>query len=215
MNCAWVKDRLSPYLDDDLEASDGHAVAAHLDACPDCAGRWTSLRASLQALRELPPVPAPESLAARVLDRIEVESRGPGLALLFRSSRKARPLMVPSLLPAALVLAAVLGGVAWLLAPEAEPLPPVAEVSLPRLSVPVLADDFIPPREDSLFFETVVTRDGRVAQVTLLDGRVADAGPMINALQRERFVPAQYRGRPVAGSVYRLISRMDVHAPKT
>lgn len=214
MNCAWVQDRLSPYLDDDTEAGESHTLAAHLDACGNCAARWRSLRASLQALRGLPPLRPPESLAARVLDRIELESRRPGLALLFRSSLKARPLMVPSLLPAALVFAAALGGVAWL-APRAEPLPPVAEVSVPRLSVPVLADDFIPPCEDSLFFETVVTREGRVAQVTLLDGHLADAGPMINALQRERFEPAQYRGRPVPASVYRLISRMDVHAPKT
>jgi anti-sigma factor RsiW len=214
VSCAWVQDRLSPYLDDDLEAEESRALGAHLERCGECAGRWRSLRASVQVLRALPHLAAPGSVAARVLDRIELESRGPGLALLFRSPFKARPLMVPSLLPAAFLFAAVLGVVAWL-APAAEPLPPVAGVSVPRLSFPALADDFVPPDEDSLFFESVVAQDGRVAQVTLLDGHAADAAPMMNALRRERFEPAQYRGRPVAASVYRLISRMDVHAPKT
>jgi len=214
VSCAWVRDRLSAYLDDGLEAAASRAVAGHLEACGACGARWRSLRESLQSLRGLPALVPPKSLAGRVLDRIEVESRGPGLALLFRSPLKARPLMVPSLLPAAFALGAVIGGVA-LLMPRAEPLPPVAAVSVPRLSAPVLADDFVPPDEESLFFESVVAQDGRVARVTLLDGHAAAAGPMLNALRRERFEPARYGGRPVSVSVYRLISRMDVHAPKT
>jgi len=227
VTCDRVKDRLSGYLDDDLQADDSRAVRLHLDVCGACASRWDALRASVQVLRDLPRLVPPESLAPGILSRLEVEGRGPGLALLFRPAWNARPLILPSLFPAALVFVAALGaavtleavprfvkgnGWAWL---GAESLPPVAEVSAPRSRDAVLADDFMPPGEASLFFETQVAQDGRVAEVTLLDGEVADAGRVFNALLRERFEPALYRGRPVKTSVYRLISRLDVHAPET
>jgi len=60
-----------------------------------------------------------------------------------------------------------------------------------------------------------VARDGSVSTVTLLGGDLAQAGPLLEALRRERFEPATFRGRPVAVSLYRLISRMDVRAPLT
>ena len=63
-------------------------------------------------------------MAARVLDRLEMEAetRRPALALLFRGFAAARPLMLPSLVPAALVLVSVLAGV---LALDPGPLPEV------------------------------------------------------------------------------------------
>jgi hypothetical protein len=223
-----VRARLSAYLDDDLEAEDGRSMADHLEGCAACSGRWSSLRRALRALRELPaPAPA-ESLVPRLLAHLEIESRGPGLALLFRRGWGARPLLLRSLLPAALACIVGLGaavvldtvpsvvrGRGWAWLEDAEPLPPVAGASVPRLLDPVLADDFIPSGEDSLFFETRVLRDGRVGEVTLLHGRAAEAAPLMNALRRERFEPARYRGRPVAANVYRLISRLDVRAPET
>ncbi|HET7295378.1 MAG TPA: sigma-70 family RNA polymerase sigma factor [Vicinamibacteria bacterium] len=135
---------------------------------------------------------------------------------------------VKSRLPAAFVFAALLAGAVLLDATprllgrgatlpsgtEGRPLALVG-VDAPRIQAPALADDLVPSREDSHFFQTVVARDGRVAEVTLLDGLPADAGRLMNALLRERFEPAQYRGRPVAVSVYRLISRLDVLAPET
>ena len=53
----------------------------------------------------------------------------------------------------------------------------------------------------------------RVSAVTLLDGDSRQARPLLDALRRERFEPGRFRGRPVAVSVYRLISRMEVRAP--
>jgi hypothetical protein len=69
--------------------------------------------------------------------------------------------------------------------------------------------------EGTLFLETVVARDGSVSAVNLLQGNSHQAGPVLEALRRERFWPGQYNGRPVAVSVYRLISRMDVRPPTT
>jgi hypothetical protein len=149
--------------------------------------------------------------------------------------------MLPALLPAAMLLVAVLamavrldhdpratalapldrlasgwGGLpAW--GTEANPAFPAAGVSVPRaragdgLSAQLLATT----GEGSLFLETVVARDGSVSAVKLLDGDSRQAAPVIDALRHERFEPGRFRGRPVAVSLYRLISRMEVRVPRT
>jgi len=100
---------------------------------------------------------------------------------------------------------------------EANPASPAAGVSVPRarrgdgLSQRLLATT----GEGSLFLETVVARDGSVSAVTLLDGDSRQAAPLIDALRNERFEPGRFRGRPVAVSLYRLISRMEVRVPRT
>lgn len=239
MTCRAVRKRLSAHLDGDLRHAEARALARHLDACARCAGEFEELHAVSAALTELPRLEPSESIAGHVLDRLEVESRGPGLALLFRSAWAARPLMLPSLVPATLLLAATLSSVIWLerepelpavarstrgawdvtlprAGTEANPLFPSADVSAPRREGPGLSDEVLSAMaEGSDFFETVVARDGSVSDVILLDGNRATAGPLLDALRRERFEPGRYRGRPVAVSVYRLISRMEVRASVT
>jgi hypothetical protein len=240
MNCGAVHRRLSAYLDRDLPAADGRAVAGHLETCRECSERWRTLRAAVDLLNDLPRVEPREAIATAVLHRLDVESRGPGLALLFRPSWAARPLMIRSLVPALALLLAALGG-ALLLDRSDEPLPavhssgsvwearipasgtegnplfPSSGVSVPRLR----AGDTVPDRlltemrEGTLFLETVVARDGSVSTVTLLGGDSEQAQPLLDALRRERFEPVLFHGRPVAVSVYRLISRMEVRSPVT
>jgi hypothetical protein len=83
------------------------------------------------------------------------------------------------------------------------------------------AQDVVPTQvlaemgEGTLFLETVVARDGSVSAVNLLDGNFRQAAPVLEALRRERFLPGRFNGRPVAVSVYRLISSMDVRPPLT
>jgi hypothetical protein len=146
--------------------------------------------------------------------------------------------MLPSLVPAVMVVAAVLAGTlaldrlrgmppavvrvqarpdAWEagLAPsgtESNPLFPSADVSTPR----VRSGEAYPrsllehPGEGTMFLETVVARDGSVSAVNLLYGDVALAQPVLEALRHERYEPGLLRGRPVAVSMYRLISRIEV-----
>jgi len=240
MECWRTRRRLSDYMDGGLEARPARYVAAHLEGCPRCAERWRSLRAAMEMLAEAPRLECAEPIASRVLDRLEVESRGPGLALIFRPVWRARPLILPSLVPATLVLAAVLGA-ALVLGHDPGPLPAVvtrgaeswgptgasgtesnplflsSEVSAPRVRTAgaITADLMAGLGEEPIFVETVVARDGRVTAVTLLDGDSRQARPLLEALRRERFDPGRRHGRPVAVSLYRLISRMDVHAPIT
>lgn len=239
MSCGTVHNRLSAYLDGELPPAETGAVASHLAGCRPCARRLASLRSALASLAELPRLEGAESIAARVLDRLEMESRKPGLALVFRSAWAARPLIVPSLLPAAVVLMSVLAlvlslgdGPAWLpgsppwdawargLPPsgtEGNPLFPSAEVGMPRARRADASAEGVLERMSvgTLFLETVVARDGSVSTVTLLDGDSERAGPLLEALRRERFEPVRVRGRPVAVSVYRLISCMEVRSPAT
>ncbi len=140
--------------------------------------------------------------------------------------------MLPSLVPAALVLVTVLAGVlaldsgplpevhlapgAWGAVPasgtEGNPLFPSAEVDLPRERAALdLSPEVLAGRgEGSLFLETVVARDGSVAGVTVLRGDADSEEPLLEALRQQQYEPVRYRGRPVAVSVYRLISRMSV-----
>ena len=112
MSCRMARPKLSAFVDGDLEAPVSRAVAAHLETCPACRADLESLRATLEALVDLPRVACPEPIASRVQERLDMERRGPGLALLFRPRWAARPLFLPSLLPACLTVLLALAGCA-------------------------------------------------------------------------------------------------------
>jgi hypothetical protein len=238
MRCSVARARLSDWIDGVLDCARAREVGDHLARCPACERRAAEVRAVSRMVADLPRLDAPEPVAARVFDRLDMEMRPPALAQLFRGVLAARPYMVPSLLPAAVVLAAVLTATialdsgplpavhlapgAWHVTPasgtEGNPLFPSAEIQLPRetsalgLSPEALAGS----GEGTVFLETIVARDGSVADVTLLEGGdAAGEGALVEALRQQRYEPARYRGRPVAVSVYRLISRMEVRSPRT
>ncbi len=237
MTCALVRRRLSEWLDGGLEPRQARLVSGHLQSCPACARRAEELSAVSHLLSELPRLEPEESVAVDVLDQLEMERRRPALASLFRGFAAARPYILPSLVPATLVLVSVLAGVlaldsgplpevhlapgGWQTTPawgtEGNPVMPSGDIDLPRETTRVE----LPPEilasggEGSVFVETVVARDGSVSDVTVLGGLDEASGALVDALRRQRFEPVRYRGRPVAVSVYRLIARMEVRSPRT
>lgn len=236
MRCRGVRGRLSTWLDGDLPSATGRAVSAHLSTCAACGRRAEQLASVSQLFEELPRLELADSVAQRVLTRLEVEQRGPGLRLLFRRFGAARPLIMPSLVPAALVLLTALSAAlavdsearaalpmklaTWGFVPalgtESNPRFPSAGVGLPRErdGGRLTADALVAAAgQDSLFLETVVARDGTVSEVTILGGDAGGAGPLIDALLQQRYEPTRYRGRLVAVSVYRLISNENVRVP--
>jgi Putative zinc-finger len=241
MSCSFVRRRLSAYVESDLAAGQLKIVGAHLRECRECASHHLTLRRTMELVGEMPRLSARESLVSRVLDRLEAERRGPGL-LVFRTFRTfwaARPLILPSLVPAVLVLMTVLSGALLLdggrersgssftgagwdpkseeSGTESNPLFPSADVGLPQaLGTRVLGVAMgATGGEGTLFLETVIARNGTVSAVTLLGGDSREARPIVDALRRERFEPVRLNGRRVAVSVYRLISRLEVRAPLT
>jgi hypothetical protein len=236
MTCRDVQPRLSAYVEADLGSAQSRGVSAHLRECAACASRLRMLRRNMDVVGELPRLASRESLAARVLERVEGERRGPGLAV-FRTFLASRPLILPSLIPAIFVLVTVLSGAILLdggrqrsfsfaegvsdgrsgdSGTESNPLFPSSDVGLPRVRGRRLVGvDVSEAGEGTFFLETVIARDGTVSAVTLLDGDSSQARAIVDALRRERFEPVRLHGRRVAVSVYRLISRLEVRAPLT
>ena len=233
MRCAGARRRLSAWIDQDLPPAVGHEVAAHVRECAACGDRAAELRAVSRLLGDLPTLEAADSVAAEVLTRLEVETRGPGLAMLLRRFGSARPFIMPSMVPALLVLLTVLSAAlaldsvprlpaplaAWGIRPalgtEANPLFPSSGVGLPRETGggTIASEVLLSGAGESLFLETVVARDGSVSAVNVLRGDAAQAGPLLEALRRLRYEPTRFQGRPVAVSVYRLISSTEVSTP--
>jgi hypothetical protein len=241
VSCALVVQRLSAYRDGELPAAEAGAVTRHLGACARCHARWASLVDALDLLASAPRLEPREPIAVGVFERLDMEARRPSLATLFRPLGTARPVLLPSLASAFAVLASIVATVVSLdRAPE--PLPPVAEAALPTqwsAEVPLWGTDSYPlvpsrhvsaPRsrgaaitpavlehagDGSLFLETVVRGDGTVSAVTLLGGDRERGQLVADALRHQRFEPGRFRGRPVAVSVYMLISHTEVREPIT
>jgi hypothetical protein len=238
VKCTQARNRFSGLRDDDLARDQEAAVRGHLASCPECTAEWDASTSALDGRARAPRLEPSESMAGRVLNRLEVERRGPGLALQVRPVWAARPLIWPSLVPAALVVLSVIaaavlldpnrdvlpdvyvrpGSVAWGTPPEpgTELNPFVLSAALDGpvhrgLGVP--AEVLAELTDGTFFVKTVVARDGSVAGVTLLAGDEKSAARLVDALRQQRFEPARYQGRPVAVSLYRLISRMEVRAP--
>jgi hypothetical protein len=235
MTCQGVQDRLSDWLDGELATSASRAVSEHLAACAGCARQARELRAVSGLLAELPRLESAAPGAGPLALQLEFAggSRRPGLALLFRSVLATRPHILPSLLTAAAILLLAIGAIlaldtgplpevrttaTWATAPvsgtEGNPLFPSAEV-MPQQRAALAPEVLAKEGEDSVFLETVVARDGSVAGVTVLQGDAKVEQALIDALRQQRFEPVRYRGRFVAVSVYRLISRMEVRSPRT
>jgi len=228
--CRFVRSRLSEWVDSALSAEVTGVIEAHLEGCPECARFAKQLEESIEALASLPRLEPDVAIAQLVRVRLDIETRKPGLAALFRSALSARPLILPSLAQAALVICVLMGGilainratlvprsVVWgVEAPsgtEGNPLFPSDGVGLPRAEQERgRAEALTGVGESSLFVETVVARDGSVSAIRVIEGDARNAGPLLAALWRERFVPVKVGGRPVAVSFYRLLSRMDVRS---
>ncbi len=232
MNCAPFTAQLSEYMDGELETAAAPRLEDHLAGCAACTAALAQMRSISTLLRGLPQMDSGESIAARVLDRLELPGRGPGLSLLFRSARIERPMLMRSVMGAAAAMFLSIGATLLLqehmrraeplprpvltgwagavAGTEANPFPLLSGVTLPIVTQPFPEPVLESLEPGSLFVETVVARDGRVSEVTLLEGDAAAAGPVLTALREERFQPGSLHGRPVAVSVYRLFSRMDV-----
>jgi len=75
MDCGLARNLLTEYQDGALDAAAAAALAAHLRGCGECADCAGSLLAVREALRGLPPDPAPPELLPGILAAVEGEDR--------------------------------------------------------------------------------------------------------------------------------------------
>ena len=109
MECRDILDRLSPFLDDELDPVASREISRHLESCPDCAAALDRQRKLGESLRrDLEYHRAPDRLRARVLGDVRASARIVGL----RSRPASRPWRW---LSAAAAVIAVVGGT-WVVA---------------------------------------------------------------------------------------------------
>jgi hypothetical protein len=215
VNCKTSLRNLSSHRDGELAAPIAGDLEVHLALCPSCASTFESMGKTLDLFSALPRTDA--SIVPDVLSRLEVESRGPGLALLFCTPSSRRPALLPSLFWAAAGVLAISFGILALDHPTLKTnVPVLAGLTLPTIRERGAQEGVLGQMGiGTLFVQTVVGPDGSVSTIRVLNGNVAQTRPVVEALLKDRFEPALLRGRPVAVNVFRLISRMDVWARAT
>ena len=139
MDCTQARNLLSEYQDGALDADAAAPLAAHLRGCGECAGCADSLLAVREALRSLPPDPAPPELLARVLAAVETEGRGARADSVAGGAVAARPFLSRFRIPLEAAAAVLLfASVYWYRQTSA---PPVLPPSAPTAQAP----DATPP----------------------------------------------------------------------
>jgi anti-sigma factor RsiW len=98
-------DRLSDYVDDELDAGERAAVEAHLAACAECRRVVAELRGVVATARALPPRPPARDI-------------WPGIAARTGRTTVRVTFTVPQAVAATLLIAILSGGLVWWLRPR-------------------------------------------------------------------------------------------------
>jgi hypothetical protein len=109
MDCGEIKERLSAYVDDVLDAESKAVVEKHLSTCKDCQQELVSLKALVRELGSLESVEPPRDFLDQVHERIEARSWFPKiLRTLFVPMRVKIPLEFAGAVAVAILVFAVL-----------------------------------------------------------------------------------------------------------
>jgi anti-sigma factor RsiW len=117
MHDPWT-DKLSEYLDGELETSEQQAIEAHVATCADCARTLEELRRVIAQGQSLTPRPPERDLWQAVAGRIRAgapEGAVRSTTLTTFVPRQARrfSFTVPQLAAASILIAMVSGGIVW------------------------------------------------------------------------------------------------------
>ncbi|MGD9034470.1 MAG: zf-HC2 domain-containing protein [Desulfobacteraceae bacterium] len=109
MDCAEIKERLSAYVDDVLDAESKAVVEEHLSTCRDCQQEMVSLKALVRELGSLESVEPPRDFLDQLHERIEARSWfSKILRTLFVPMRVKIPLEFAGAVAVAILVFAVL-----------------------------------------------------------------------------------------------------------
>jgi hypothetical protein len=130
----WT-DRLSEYLDGELEPAEVAAAEGHLSRCPECADVLADLRAVLATTALLPDTAPERDLWPGIRERLTARVPGPGASprVITLASRRRVVLSVPQLIAAGLALMLLSAAGMWITLGGAPSEPPtVAEAAWHR-----------------------------------------------------------------------------------
>ena len=212
-NCNSIQSKFSDYLDGRLTGHDMQEIAAHLDACGDCAGEWKALKQTQISLAALGPVQQPEDLLLRIR-----------VAVSHERARRRRPVLQswklawentvgPFLLQASagfasavLLLGTVTVLVGMFTRPEVargedEPLGMATSPHFLYLSSAVSSNDQIREGGGPVVVEAYINGRGEVYDYRIVSGPVdANTKAQVeNLLLWSHFEPARFFGQPVRG----------------
>ncbi len=109
MECREVTDRLSPFLDDELDPVASREVSRHVESCPSCTAALARQRVLSETLgRDLEYHRAPDLLRERVMRNLRAASR--------RESAPSRPAAQPWRWLSAAAAVIVVAGGTWMVA---------------------------------------------------------------------------------------------------
>jgi anti-sigma factor RsiW len=131
MSDQWT-DRLSAYIDGELDDRERERLEAHLSGCDACRGTVADLRLIVARAAALEAVPPARDLWTGIRDRIGGDVRVLPIATAARPPRIRRfTLSLPQLAAAAIVIAFLSGGSVWLALHGGEPVEPAFVVAPP------------------------------------------------------------------------------------
>ena len=138
MNDIWTN-RLSEYLDGELDGAEQAALEAHLATCGACFATLGELRQVVTRAKSLPDTPPAKDLWTGIRAGMTPTPEAGRDRLAVRPSGRRFTFSVPQLLAASIALVLLSGGGAWLaLQPcqsnSATPAPTVAFTQRPRVS---------------------------------------------------------------------------------
>jgi len=112
MNDQWMN-RLSEYIDGELDSTERAAFEAHLATCGHCYAALGELRQVVARAKTLEDTPPATDLWPDIRSRL-TPAHGAGVSRLERASRRRLSFTVPQLLAASIALVLLSGGSAWL-----------------------------------------------------------------------------------------------------
>jgi hypothetical protein len=211
--CDAMQTKLTEYLDGRLSGREMQCVAAHLEACRECAGEWKSLQQVQASLAVLGPAPEPEDLPLRIRVAISHErarSRRTPLQALNLAWKNA---VAPFVLQAAGGFASamlLMGTVVLLIGMFAHPETaqatadePLGNVTAPRFLYlsSVVDDSQLDAVSGPVVVEAYVNGAGQVYDYRIVSGPTDDVtrAQVENLLLWSRFEPARRFGQPIPG----------------
>ena len=258
LGCETTRGMLPGFMDGELSVADQVALEAHLRWCRTCSAHVEDLRIIGESLRLFVPSPSDEdpaldALQAGVVSRLRVEQDlswttyvrhvFDDLHVVWAAVGATVGVFACLLLTVGVIaetdkrasdsLAAIMDALG---SPGSDENPMLLDnrMSPPRLAMPVLFDDSpelmrIPKNDAVLALSTVVTREGRIADYSLLPIQPARGGEgrngeyrgdaamthdetsrLLTAVLPLRFAPAQAGGSPVAVNMVWLLARTTV-----
>ena len=220
--CADLRKQFSAYLDGAVTGTAMQEIAAHLEACSDCAAEFAQWRIAQSLISSIGPAKAPASLGLRLRVALSQESANTAQEKFARSRVRWQNTFAPLFWRVTAGFAstvALLAGVALLIGMFASPEPamardePLAMATSPRF----LYTSFEPAGgvgdlENPVVVQAFVNGEGRVCDYVIVSG-TADTktrSQLEDTLVFSVCAPAQLFGQPVRGTVVLSFSGVSV-----